>query len=92
MARFCSLRDLYLVVLPTPSQLAIKPEAANGPPNRYRVTQDTAKPRVESVDQEAESAKWRGLYQDLGLKAIAHKDGPSEISRGLNGCSSAATR
>ncbi len=92
MARFCSLRDLYPVVLPTPSQSAIKLEVANGPPNRYRVTRDTAKPRVESVDQEAEAAKWCGLYQDLGLKVIVHKDGALEISRGLNGCGSAATR
>jgi hypothetical protein len=92
MATFCRLRDSYPVVLPTPSRSAIKPEAANGLPKPYRVTWDTAKPRVETVDQEAEAAKWRGLCRDLGLKVIAHKDGALEVSWGLNGCSSAATR
>ncbi|MDP8899713.1 MAG: recombinase zinc beta ribbon domain-containing protein [Actinomycetota bacterium] len=40
----------------------------------YTVTPDTTQPRPE-VDQEAMGRKYRGLYDDLGLKAVRTADG-----------------
>jgi hypothetical protein len=40
----------------------------------YRVTPHTVQPRPE-VDQEAMGRKYRGLYDDLNLKAVKTADG-----------------
>jgi hypothetical protein len=61
------------------------PDDADDRLRRYKVTRETAKPRVErEIDQEAESRKWRGLYEDLGLRLTKHRVGVLEAFWGPN--------
>lgn len=53
-------------------------------PTPYRVTPDTAQPPPTEINQEADAAKWRGLYEDLGLTVVVAKDGTLGISWGSN--------
>jgi site-specific DNA recombinase len=68
----------------------------SGAPKPYRVGGPDDpwlhNPPKKIIDQKAEAAKWRGLYQDLGLKVIAYKDGSLEISWGLDGHNSSVIR
>jgi hypothetical protein len=57
----------------------------------YKLSPDTVQPRPE-VDYEAMGRKYRGLYDDLHLKAIAHKDGTLDITWGFGGWTTLATR
>jgi hypothetical protein len=73
------LRDLpQLIAYPTRKQ---DEDAVEDGLRIYKVTTDTVQPRPE-VDQEAIGRKYRGLYDDLNLKAVKTSDG-LEITWGL---------
>jgi hypothetical protein len=83
------LRDLpQLIDYP-----ARKRDAANGKDGLhiYKVTPDTVQPQPE-VDYEAMGRKYRGLYDDLRLKAVVHKDGTLDVTWGFGGHTALATR
>jgi hypothetical protein len=66
------LRDLpQLIAYPVRKR---DEDAAEAGLRIYRLTPDTAQPRPE-VDQEAMGQKYRGLYDDLKLKAVRTADG-----------------
>jgi DNA invertase Pin-like site-specific DNA recombinase len=63
-----------------------EPPKVQKPPKPYRVGGPDDpwlhNPPQKVINQEAEAGKWRGLYEDLGLKVVVPKDGSLEISWG----------